>query len=260
MTAEPGINRSPNCGAGEHARCRREHRLAHYLTGCSRCHGRRVKEIATSATRGSPELRPLWSGEDQGAHSEFLAVRRLVKNPKGRSSVSSGLPASVRLRWACPSPRRRPAVRPTVARGVRMRPKSAPPAHIYRRIAGPDPADDEEAATRNPSSCSTKSTRCRRISAATRRPLCSRCSIRNRITCSWIITSTWNTTERSVLHRHANVIHTVRSLAGPHGSDPPLRLHRAEKLEIAKRFLVPSNESLRLEGTNVKFEDPGLLG
>jgi hypothetical protein len=47
-----------------------------------------------------------------------------------------------------------------------------------------------------PSSCSTKSTRCRWISVGIRRPRCSRCSIPSRITRSTTTISTWTTTCR----------------------------------------------------------------
>jgi ATP-dependent Lon protease len=59
----------------------------------------------------------------------------------------------------------------------------------------------------------------------------------------------------------ANVIHTV-----PPALQDRMEVIRlsgyteAEKLEIAKRFLVPKQtKACGLEGTNVKFEDPGLL-
>ena len=103
---------------------------------------------------------------------EYLAVRQLVKNPKGSILCFLGPPGVGKTSLAMSIGRATGTqIRARLAgRRARRSGNSRPPPHLYRRAARPDHSDDAQgrhASIR--SSCSTKWTRCPWISAAIRR-------------------------------------------------------------------------------------------
>jgi len=112
---------------------------------------------------------------------EFLAVRQLVKNPKGSILCFAGPPAWARLRWACPSPRPRAAnLSGLVGRRARRGRDSRHRRTYIGALPGQIIQHMKRAGTRNPVFCSTKWTRWPPTSAATPPRRCLRCLTQSR--------------------------------------------------------------------------------
>ncbi len=100
---------------------------------------------------------------------EYLAVRQLVKNPKGSILCFLGPPGVGKTSLAMSIGRATGTqIRSRFARRrARRSGNSRPSPHLYRRPARPDHPDDAQGRHRSiRSSCSTKWTRCPWISAA----------------------------------------------------------------------------------------------
>jgi len=132
---------------------------------------RRTDSIPRSAPdpRRGP-LRPRQGqGPDRRVHRGALAQAR----PEGPILCFVGRPAPARPRSAARSARVGPRVLARLAGGVRDEAEIRGHGHLRRRAAGRIIQNLRRAGTRNPVSCSTRSTRSAPTSAATRRRRCS---------------------------------------------------------------------------------------
>ncbi len=196
------------------------------------------------ARAGDARRRPLRPGEGQGAHRR-VSRRAAARQQADRPDPVPRRPSRRRQDLARQVDRQgdRPRVRAHVARRRARRGRDPrPPAHLYRldaRQGHPVDAQGEERRIR--CSCSTRSTRWARISAAIRRRRCSRCSTPSR-------TRTFNDHYLEVDYDLSNVmfITTANTLNIP----PPLmdRMEiiriagytEDEKVEIARKHLIPN--------------------
>jgi ATP-dependent Lon protease len=194
---------------------------------------------------------------------EFLAVRQLVKNPKGSILCFVGPPGvgKTSLGMSIAKATGRKFVRMSLGgvrdeaeiRGHRRTYIGALPGQIIQSM--------KKAGPRTRSSCWTKWTRWRLTCVAIPHRHCSRCLTRNRTRRSRITISMWNTTCRRCLFvATANVLHTIP--APLQDRMEILRLHgytETEKLEIAKQYLVKKQrEATGLTEKNAVFTDAAL--
>jgi len=184
--------------------------------------------------------------KSKSAFSNSLAVRQLVKNPKGSILCFVGPPSvgKTSLAMSIGHANGRQILSRPLLGGVRDEAESAVIAApmISARSPGQNHPDDEESRHCKSNFVLDESTKCPRTSAAIPTPRVpdgsSRPRAESRLQPIIISTVEYDLSKvMFVCNRQRSATHP-QAAAGPHGNPASARYTEQEKLEIAKRFLV----------------------